>query len=709
MEFYTQNKLRRPVRLCESTRQFAFDSLNQVYGKDTLKVMDIPLDDIENLSSLSDLAKYDIAISEIAKKAPIRICKGEKISGSASLGSAIRHAVPATYEGKLILSSVSHLTVDFETVLKYGMNSVWQSAKDAMIRYQNTEKEPFIKSCLNCLSAFSLWHERYLEALSKKEEYRNNYKNLKQVPFHPARNFYEAVQSLWFSFAFLRLCGNWPGIGRIDCLLGDYLKKDLANGTLDLDGAREILAHFFIKGCEWITGLPDMPFRGSGDAQHYQNIVLGGTDENGKEVTNEVTYLVLDIIEELGISEFPTTVRIHSHTDEKLLRRVAEVMRYGGGILAVYNEEKVIEALVLDGYEEKQARHFANDGCWEVQIPGQTYFTYMPFDSLQILQKTTLCGYDKNLCFANFKELYQAYIKDLSVFCQSLLDGKRAFFKEEDPFRFKSRYPCTLVSLFEKGCIEKGLSYAEGGPIYNLTSPHIGGLADTVNSLYALKKLVYEERKVSLSDFMEILKNNWENEEFLRQYALNRYAYYGNDNDEADAIALCILSDFAAICRKLDGKCGYRFPAGVSTFGRQLEWSPHRLACPHGRKAGEILAANCSPTPGSDKEGATAIIRSYCKAPLHLLATGAALDIKLLPSTVTGEDGIEALISLMRGFVNLGGFFMQPDVVDASILREAQAHPEDYSTLSVRVSGWNARFVTLNKEWQDMVIAQNEH
>ena len=158
-----------------------------------------------------------------------------------------------------------------------------------------------------------------------------------------------------------------------------------------------------------------------------------------------------------------------------------------------------------------------------------------------------------------------------------------------------------------------------------------------------------------------------------------------------------------------NGKCGYRFPAGVSTFGRQLEWAPERLATPFGRKAHEVLAANCSPTPNTDKEGATAIIRSYCKADLSKLATGAALDIKLLPSSVEGEDGLEALISLIRGFVSLGGFFMQPDVVDSSLLLEAQAHPEDYQTLSVRVSGWNARFVTLNKEWQDMVIKQNEH
>ena len=190
---------------------------------------------------------------------------------------------------------------------------------------------------------------------------------------------------------------------------------------------------------------------------------------------------------------------------------------------------------------------------------------------------------------------------------------------------------------------------------------------------------------------------------------LNHYVYFGNDSDEVDALASRLLSDFADICTSFNGKCGYRFPAGVSTFGRQLEWAPRRLASPHGRKAGEVLAANCSPTPGTDREGATAIIRSYCKPELSKLATGAALDLKLLPSSVEGEEGLQALISLMRGFVSLGGFFMQPDVVDASLLREAQEHPEDYQSLSVRVSGWNARFVTLNKEWQDMVIEQNEH
>jgi formate C-acetyltransferase len=328
---------------------------------------------------------------------------------------------------------------------------------------------------------------------------------------------------------------------------------------------------------------------------------------------------------------------------------------------------------------------------------------------LQILQKSTLNGYEQGVAFDSFEELYNAFVSDLYKKVEEIYIDKISSLADTTSLRRCWEWPCTVISLFEQGCIEKGASYVDGGPIYNIISPHIGGLADTVNSLYAIKKLVFDEKKLSFTELLKVLKNNWEDNEALRQYALNRYVYYGNDNDEVDGIASRLLSDFADICVSFNGKCGYRFPAGVSTFGRQLEWSSKRVASPHGRKQGEVLAANASPTPNTDKEGATAIIRSYCKADLSKLATGAALDIKLLPSSVEGEDGLQALMALMRGFVALGGFFMQPDVVDAALLREAQEHPENYQTLSVRVSGWNARFVTLNKKWQDMVIEQNEH
>ncbi len=705
MTFFAVNG-KRPIRLSEETRKFAFDSLDHKYGRDTWSTPAVSMDHYEGFENLSPLQKYDAAIAQIAKTAPTRICEKEKLSGAATLGLAIIHQIPATFHSEQgIFSSVSHLTIDFETLLEKGVNHIQKQAEESLKKYIGTENEPFIRSCLHCLDCMRIWHERYLKELKNKPKYRANYENLQNVPFEPAKNFYEAVQSIWFTFAFVRLCGNWPGIGRIDWLLGNYLEKDLADGTLTLDEAREILAHFFIKGCEWVRGGD----YGSGDAQHYQNILLGGIDETGKDVTNRVTYLVLDIIEELGISDFPTTVRINKNTDVKLLNRVSEVIRYGGGVIDVYNEDMIIDSLVDYGYELSEARKFANDGCWEVQIPGKTFFSYIPFDSLQVLQQSTLDNYSGKVCFSDFGSLYNAFIADLKRKVTDVVDERNtdSFICSAVPpkdWKWKSSTPCTVVSLFEEGCIENGRSYLKGGPIYNVVSPHIGGLPDVVNSLYAIKKLVFDEQKVSFCELMQLLKNNWEDNDSLRQYALNRYSYFGNDNDEVDVIAKNIIDDFSNICDRIIS--GYKTPAGISTFGRQLEWSPYRFATPYGKKAHDVLAGNFSPTPGTDKEGATAIIKSYCKANLKRTVSGAALDIKLLPSAVNGENGTLVISSLIKGFVTLGGYFMQLDIADAELLKKAQEHPEEYQTLSVRVSGWNARFVTLNREWQNMIIAQ---
>ena len=721
MEFYTVYKSPRPVRLSESTRQFAYESLElHTYGLEAMKTPAVTMDHIEGFDTLSLLEKERLILREIAEKAPVSIRCGERLCGGARLGLAIHHVIPATFGGQVIFPSISHLTVDFGCVLTEGLSGIRGRVEASLEAHRGTDREAFLKNCVVALDAFELWHGRYMEALEHYiaavaedgvlpacPAFEKTLENLRRVPMNPPTTFHEAVQSLWMAFAFVRLMGNWPGIGRLDVLLGSYLEKDLADGTLTLDEAREILAHFFIKGCEWVRGGD----QGSGDAQHYQNIVLGGIDEDGKDVTNAVTYLVLDILEELPIGDFPTTIRVSKTTDEKLLRRVAEVMRHGGGVLAIYNEDLVLEALTNYGYSLTEARKFANDGCWEVQVPGKTNFVYCPFDSLAILQHTTLKDYAPEVEFSDFDSLLTAYLSDLRdqvlAITGSRLGGFRSLNPETGEGVWHPTVPCTAVSLLEGGCIERGLSYSEGGPVYHVFSPHIGGLADTVNSLYAMKKLVFDDGRVTFAELMAILRGNWEGYEPLRQIALNKYVYYGNDNPEVDGIAADVLDAFADYCAENNGKSPVKFPAGVSTFGRQLEWAPNRLAAPHGRKQGEVLAANASPTPGTDREGVTAMIRSYCAADLRKMVTGAALDCKLLPSSVEGEDGIAALVSIMRGFVAEGGFFLQPDVADAKILRDAQEHPEDYQTLSVRVSGWNARFVTLCREWQDMVIAQN--
>ena len=702
MEFFTSSDIKRPVRLSEKTREFAYESINFKYGLETL---DTPFVQLHDTDGMSDIAVYDLAVREIVSKAPVRICDGELLSGAATLGDSIRHVVPVrNAEGKNPIFGVSHLTADFFTVLEKGINGIRRDVEESLKNHTAPRKVEFLKSCLNCIDCMQLWHARYIDALSEKGGYDKNIENLKRVPFEPARNFYEAVQSVWFCFAYLRLLGNWPGIGRIDVMLGKYLKKDLENGTITIDEAREILAHFFIKGCEWITGKPT----NSGDAQHYQNLVISGIDENGIDVTNEVTYLVLDIIEETGISDFPTTVRVNKNTDKALVDRVSQVIRFGGGTVAVYNEDLVLKSLVKMGYEEKEARKFANDGCWEVQIPGKTFFSYVPFDGLAVLQKKTLKNYDGTADFDSFEALEQAYMCDLADQVGLVFESNVLSVFEEDRKTFKKTTPCTAISLFEGGCVEKALSYFEGGPVYNVISPHIGGLPDVVNSLYAIKKAVFDEKLVSFSEFMKILADNWNGNEELRRHVINSYTYYGNDSDEVDEIAVNILGSMADACEEYDRKTPIRIVGGVSTFGRQLEWAPARYATPFGRKAGEVLSGNCSPTPGTDKNGAAAIIKSYCKADLVRQHTGAALDIGFIPSSIGSDNAVSALSGLIMGFVKLGGFFMQIDTVDKNTLIDAQKNPENYQNLSVRVSGWNARFVTMSKQWQDMIIERTK-
>ncbi len=338
-------------------------------------------------------------------------------------------------------------------------------------------------------------------------------------------------------------------------------------------------------------------------------------------------------------------------------------------------------------------------------MPGRTYFAYVPFDSLLVLQHRTLRDYAPEVAFGSFDALFDAFAADLAAQVREICDDVRArTFLPDDPRPFAARHPCTAVSLFEGGCVESGLSYLEGGPRYEVVSPHAGGLPDVVDSLFAIKRLVFDRRLATFGELMAALRDDWAGREDLRRAALGLDGYWGNDCDDCDAIAARVLEAFADACRSCEGACGFAFPPGISTFGRQLEWAKHRLATPHGRHAHDVLAANFSPTPGTDARGATAVVRSYCKAGLSRMVTGAALDLRLYPRDMEGEDGLAAFVALMRGFEALGGCFVQPDVADAAVLRRAQERPEAYPTLSVRVSGWNARFVSLCREWQDMLI-----
>jgi formate C-acetyltransferase len=687
-----------------------------MYGDQAMAHLAVPMDGQTDFDSLSDYGQYDRMIRKIAEEAPVRLCPAERICGAATLGMAIQARIPATRGGQPVAWGVNHLTVNFFSAVREGLDAV-EARLDERIRQAaaagetltgHQRQQEFLQSMKQTMTSLRIWHRRYVEAT--EEERPELHRLLSQVPFGPARTFHEAVQSLWFCFAFTRLTGNWPGLGRIDQLLGPYYEADLAAGRLTQEEAREILASFFIKGCEWIQSQTPT---GSGDAQHYQNLVLGGVDREGREVTNPVTYLILDVVEELSIADYPISVRFSEQSPAMLFRRVAEVQRHGGGIVAVYNEPLILRSLAAQGYREEEAREFANDGCWEVQIPGRTRFSYSPFDALQVLQRQTLhLDTDTPAHFDDFESLYEAFRRELGQVVDGIARGiLNAWVPgwQEGKTDFAPAQPCTVVSLFEDGCMESARSYYEGGTPYTVISPHIGGAPDAGNSLYAIDTLVFKEKKLSFDRLMEILRTDWEGEEPLRQYVRHHLTCYGNDDDTADSYTVRILNDFADLCRPWATGYPVWFPSGVSTFGRQIEWAPGRLAVPFGYRKGDILSGNASPTPGTDTEGATAVIRSYCKADLCRQTTGAALDVRLFPRTVDGENGVTALEGLIHGFLALGGYFMQTDVIDAQVLRKAQENPDEYKTLSVRVSGWNARFVTLDREWQEMIIQRTAH
>jgi len=524
---------------------------------------------------------------------------------------------------------------------------------------------------------------------------------LARVPEEPPATFHEAVQSLWFAYAFQRLMGNWSGLGRIDEMLGPFLKQDLSEGRLTLDEARELLAHFWIKGCEWI-GAIDVP---SGDAQHYQNVVLSGVNAAGEDVTNEVTYLILDVVEELHISDFPIAVRVSPRTPDRLLRRLAEVQRHGGGIVSVYNEDVAVEGLVRFGYSLDEARTYANDGCWEVLIPGRTTFGYLPFDALGLLhevlglQDTSQPAPD----FPSFDRLYAAYLERLSKH----LDWHH----EVADTWADNGHPAPLVSLLVEDCIERARGYYDRGSRYYALAPHAGGLANVANSLLAVKTLVYDERRMALPEFVDVLRSDWADQEPLRRYIQTRLPCYGNDNDEADAMLQQVFNDYTDLVARVKERRGVKRPCGISTFGREIEWAAprgSRKASPDGHRVGAVLATNFSPSPGTDREGPTAALQSYCKMDFTRTPNGATLELKLHPGSTRGEEGLEALVGLLRTFIELRGFYLQIDVVDSALLLDAQRHPDKYPNLSVRISGWSARFATLSREWQDMIIARTQ-
>lgn len=656
----------------------------------------------------------------IAEKSPLDILPEERLAGSASNLEALSHCVP----GRSVkggwdspASSISHTTVDFGDAVRKGLSGLETEVKGKLAVDNDMHHKEFYLGLLDVVEAMRTWNRRYIAAYKEllanpdAKKHENNIRviisTLSSVPENPPKTFREAIQSFWSFFEFQRLCGNWSGLGRFDEILGPYLTNDLENGVITLDEARELIAHFWIKGTEWCFGLRQNTnlTPGSGDAQFYQNVVLSGIDGNGKQIENDVTFLVLDVVEELHISDYPIAVRVNEKTSEKLLRRIADVQLLGGGIVSIYNEPLVLKGLASLGIPEEEARTFTNDGCWEVIIPGKTNFKYSPTDVLLQFQNALFCEKPP----VTFDEVYSSFLDNMRVLASEirqayaksdLLPGKASPGDYTDAVNRSD----VVLSLLEPSCRESGCSYLRQGTKYVFFAVHLAGLQDVANSLLAIKELVFKQHLLTLPELVEILKNDWQGAEELRLKAANSILYYGNDNDAADEMTRRVYDDCTGIISEIR-QVGYiKVPVGISTFGREIQWSRHRLATAFGKHAHEYLAPNMSPTPGTDKSPLSSVINSYCKLNLVQTPNGCPLDLRLSAGIRKLPNAPELLANILQAFIRQGGFYLQLDTADADMLRAAQQEPDRFPNLVVRISGWSARFASLDKNWQDMII-----
>ncbi|MBR0457851.1 MAG: hypothetical protein IJJ26_01305 [Victivallales bacterium] len=630
----------------------------------------------------------------IAEKAPLTIRPEERLVGSAPLLPAVRHLVPGFGNTR----SISHTTADFGDAIRLGLSGL--EAELTAKKAHSPEAGVFCDALLEVIAAMRHWVSRYREACLARQEDSLHLKRLvsilERVPENPPASFHEALQSFWMFFEFQRLCGNWSGLGRFDEILGPYLQHDLDAGTISLDEARELVAHFWLKGTEWCFGLrqgnpwtPD-----SGDAQHYQNVILGGVGRDGQNIENAVTHLVLDVIEELHISDYPVAVRLNRHTSERLLQRIADVQVLGGGIVSVYQEETVMDALRKYGYPESDLPTFTNDGCWEVIFPGRTRFGYNPFDALLLFQNALFAHPDA----ASIEELFGFYHEAVHT---KILELKERIAKHWSPGHFPDD---AVLSLVMPSCRRNGRSYTNYGTDYTIRAIHAGGLPDVANSLRAIQKAVFEEHWLSLPELVQILQKDWEGQEPLRQKIASSILYYGNDEEHADQMLQKVLDDFTGLVDSTPPLPNILTPAGVSTFGREIEFAKDRLATAFGAHAHQYLAPNLGATPGTEKRTVTALLSSYCKMDFSRLSNGCPLDIRVSATLGRTPEAASLLVSLLKVFIQKQGFYLQIDMVDPDVLRKAKQNPDAYPNLVVRISGWSARFASLSEEWQDMII-----
>ena len=580
-----------------------------------------------------------------------------------------------------------------------------------------------------CCDAIIILGERYAKyarELAEKETDETRKAELLQiaancdvVPAHAPQTFWQAIQMYWFVHLGVTTELNpWDAYspGRFDQHLNPFYQKDTEEGILDDEKALELLECLWVK----FNNQPAPPKVGvtlkeSGTYTDFANLNTGGITPDGENGVNEVSYLILDCMDEMKLLQPSSNVQISKKTPTKFLKRACEISRKGWGQPAFYNTEAIIQELLNAGKTIEDARRGGTSGCVETGAFGnEAYILTGYFNLPKILELTLYNGYDivskKQIGlplgyakdFKSYEELYDAYKKQIEYLVDIKIEGSNIIEKI-----YAEYMPAPFLSIITNDCISKGKDYNAGGARYNTNYLQGVGIGTITDSLAAIKYNVFDEKKFTMEELIEAMEHNFEGYERIANLVRNKTPKYGNDDDYADGIMKDVFNFYQKTVTGRPNMKGGTYRVNMLPTTCHVYFGEVMNASPNGRLAQKPVSEGISPEKGADVNGPTAVIKSCAKMD-HLRTGGTLLNQKFTPSVVAGEEGLTHMADLVRAYFNMDGHHIQFNVIDKETLIEAQKHPDDYKDLIVRVAGYSDHFRNLSKALQDEIIERTE-
>lgn len=646
-------------------------------------------------------------------------------------------------EGKLNAGD-AHLAVNYEKILAFGLKGYEERVKDLKAKLDLTDpdsidKNIFYKAVLIVIEAVHQFAQRYSK-LAQELAYREKDSKRKaelleisricaKVPYEPATSFYEAVQSVWFIQLILQIESNGHSLsyGRFDQYMYPYYIKDIQEKVITKDEALELLT------CLWIKTLTINKVRSqahtlsSAGSPMYQNVTIGGQTPDKKDAVNELSFVVLQSVAQTRLTQPNLTVRYHKNINKAFFDDCIEVMKLGFGMPALNNDEIIIPSFINWGVKEEDAYNYSAIGCVETAVPGKwgyrcTGMSYINFPRVLLcamndgVDLTTGKRFTKG--YGYFKDI-KSYEELLSAWDKTVREMTRYSVIVENAIDKASErdVPDILCSALTDDCIGRGKTIKEGGAVYDFISGLQVGIANMADSLAAIKKLVFEEKKITPTQLWNAILDDFQSDENKKIQAMliDEVPKYGNDIDYVDNLVVEAYDSYLDEIKKYPNTRYHRGPIGGIRYGGTSSISANvgqgmgTMATPDGRNAYEPLAEGCSPAHNADKNGPTAVFKSVAKLPTEKITGGVLLNQKMTPQMLSTEENKQKLEMLIRAFFNrLHGYHVQYNIVSRETLIDAQKHPEKHKDLIVRVAGYSAFFNILSKKTQDDIIGRTE-